>query len=103
MSDVPHEQEHALEVQLPFVQTIFKNASIVPLIVGEGSDQDAAAVVDALWDDQTLVVASTDLSHYFDSETAIRLDQATAQAVEALDAQPIGEEQACGHAALSGP
>jgi AmmeMemoRadiSam system protein B len=100
VSDVPHEQEPSLEVQLPFVQTILPDAQVVPLVVGDLDDQDAAQVIDALWDDETLVVVSTDLSHYFDAATAQRLDEATARAVEALDALPIGEEQACGHAAL---
>jgi AmmeMemoRadiSam system protein B len=100
VSDVPHEQEPSLEVQLPFVQTILPDVPIVPLVVGEVDDQEAAQVVDALWDDDTLVVVSTDLSHYFDATTAQRLDEATARAVEALEALPIGEEQACGHAAL---
>ena len=57
-------------------------------------------MVDALWDDETLVVVSTDLSHYFDAVTAKRLDEATARAIEALEGEPIAEEQACGHAAL---
>jgi AmmeMemoRadiSam system protein B len=100
VSDVPHEQEPSLEVQLPFVQTILPDAQVVPLVVGELDDQEAAQVIDALWDDETLVVVSTDLSHYFDAATAQRLDEATARAVEALEALPIGEEQACGHAAL---
>ncbi len=100
VSDVPHEQEPSLEVQLPFVQTILPDAVVVPLVVGEVDDQEAAQVLDAIWDDETLVVVSTDLSQYFDAVTAQRLDEATARAVEALEALPIGEEQACGHAAL---
>jgi AmmeMemoRadiSam system protein B len=100
VSDLPHEQEPSLEVQLPFVQTLLPNATVVPLVFGEIDDQEAAQVVDALWDDETLVVVSTDLSHYFDAPTAQRLDEATARAVEALEPMPIGEEQACGHAAM---
>jgi MEMO1 family protein len=100
VSDEPHEQEPSLEVELPFVQTIAENASIVPLLVGEVDDQEAAAVIESLWDDGTLMVVSTDLSHYYDAATAERLDQATAQAIEALDPLPIREQQACGHAAL---
>jgi len=102
VSDAPHEQEPSLEVQLPFVQTLLPNAIIVPLLVGEIEDADAAEVVDALWDDDTLVVVSTDLSHYYEATEAQQLDEATACAVEALDARPIGEDQACGHAALRG-
>ena len=100
VSDEPHEQEPSLEVQVPFVQTLLPNATIVPLLVGEIEDQEAAQVVDSLWDERTLVVVSTDLSHYHDAASAQRLDQATARAIETLEALAIGEEQACGHAAL---
>jgi AmmeMemoRadiSam system protein B len=100
VSDIPHEHESSLEVQLPFVQTVLPEATIVPLLFGDVDDQDAAQILDALWTDETLAVVSTDLSHYFDAETAERIDEATARAVEELEAQPIGEEQACGHAAL---
>jgi AmmeMemoRadiSam system protein B len=100
VSDDPHEQEHSLEVHLPFVQTILPETAVVPLIVGEASDEETAAVIDALWDEETLIAVSTDLSHYYDAATASRLDEATARAVEALEPRAIGEEQACGHAAL---
>jgi AmmeMemoRadiSam system protein B len=102
VSDAPHEQEASLEVQLPFVQTLLPNVTIVPLLVGEIEDPDAAEVLGALWDDETLVVVSTDLSQYYDAATAQRLDEATARAVEGLDGVTIGEEQACGHTALRG-
>jgi MEMO1 family protein len=102
VSDEPHEQEPALEVELPFVQTILPDATIVPLLVGDAEDTETADVLDSLWDDVTLLVVSTDLSRYFDAATAQRLDAATADAVEALAAQRIQEEHACGHAALRG-
>jgi hypothetical protein len=102
VSDAPHEQEPSLEVQLPFVQTLLPSAVIVPLLVGEIEDVDAAEILAALWDDETLLVVSTDLSQYYDAATAKRLDDATARSVEALDVKHIGEEQACGHAALRG-
>jgi AmmeMemoRadiSam system protein B len=100
VGDGPHEQEHSLEVQLPFVQIVLPGATIVPLLVGEATEEEAAEVLEALWDDTTLAVISTDLSQYYDASTARRLDEATAGAVEALDPERIGEEQACGHAAL---
>jgi AmmeMemoRadiSam system protein B len=99
LSDVPHEQEHSLEVQLPFVQIVLPAAMIVPLIVGESSVEEGAAVLDALWDDSTLAVVSTDLSQYYDDLTARRLDENTARSIEAAQYGEIGEEQACGHAA----
>jgi AmmeMemoRadiSam system protein B len=100
VTDIPHEQESSLEVQLPFVQMLLPDAAIVPLVFGDIDDHDAAQVIGTLWNDETLVVVSTDLSHYFDAATAERIDDATARAVESLETLPIGEEQACGHAAL---
>ncbi len=100
VTDVPHEQEPSLEVQLPFVQALLAGKPVVPLLVGELPDAEASEVVSALWDDGTLVVVSTDMSHYFDTPTARGLDESTALAIEALDAGAIAEEQACGHAAL---
>jgi AmmeMemoRadiSam system protein B len=100
VSDAPHEQEHSLEVELPFVQTVLPGTTVVPLLVGDATDREAADVVDALWDETTLVVVSTDLSEYYDAATAQRLDEATARAIEALEPINLGEDQACGHAAL---
>jgi AmmeMemoRadiSam system protein B len=99
-SDLPHDQEPSLEAQLPFLQTRVPDAMIVPLVVGELPDVDAATMIDALWTETTLTVVSTDLSRYFDKGTASRLDEVTARAIERLDPTPIGEQQACGHAAL---
>jgi AmmeMemoRadiSam system protein B len=100
VSDEPHEQEPSLEVQVPFVQTLLPHATIVPLLVGAIPDEDAADVVDSLWDEETLLVVSTDLSHYYDATEAQRVDEATAYAIETLDARLIGEQEACGHSAL---
>jgi AmmeMemoRadiSam system protein B len=100
VSDVPHEQEHSLEVQLPFVQTVLPAALVVPLLVGDATSAEAAQVLAELWDDETLAVVSTDLSQYYDAATAQRLDERTARAVESLDREQIREENACGHAAL---
>jgi len=100
VSDVPHEQELSVEMQLPFAQVVLGGPAIVPLVVGEGGDEAAAEVMQMLWDDATLAVVSTDLSRYHDAATARRLDQATARAIESLDHDAIGEQQACGEAAL---
>jgi hypothetical protein len=102
ISDEPHEQEPSLEVQLPFVQLVLPEVTILPLVVGETEDAESAQVIESLWNDTTLVVVSTDLSHYHDAATAQRIDHATGQAIEALEALRIQEEQACGHAALRG-
>jgi AmmeMemoRadiSam system protein B len=100
VNDLPHEQEPSLEAQLPLLQTCLPAATIIPIVVGEVTDEEGAQIVEALWSERTLVVVSTDLSRYFDAATARRLDEATAGAIERLDVAPIGEQQACGHAAL---
>jgi AmmeMemoRadiSam system protein B len=100
VNDLAHEEERSLEVHLPFVQAVTPGAAIVPLMVGEGIDQQSADVVDGLWSELTLVVVSTELSRYHDAKTARVIDESTAQEIESLDPTAIGEEQACGHAAL---
>ncbi|HLK36182.1 MAG TPA: AmmeMemoRadiSam system protein B [Polyangiaceae bacterium] len=100
VSDGPHDQEHSIEAQLPFIQTVLEHAAIVPLLVGDDGDEDAAEILETLWDQATLVVVSTDLSHYFDAVTAQRLDESTARSVEALKPEGIGPQQACGASSL---
>lgn len=100
--DAPHAPDHALEVELPFLQVLFGALPIVPLIVGTATPEDVAEVLAALWDERTLLVVSSDLSHYHDHETACRLDRATAEAIEAFDAGTLGPGEACGHLALGG-
>jgi hypothetical protein len=101
--DDAHAPEHSLEVQLPFLQTILRDFAIVPLLVGAASYDDVGAVLERLWDGpQTLIVISSDLSHYHDYATARRLDSGTAAAILALDAEAIGEERACGRIPIGG-
>lgn len=98
-----HAAEHSLEVQLPFLQTVLDRFRLVPLAVGEADAQDVAEVIEALWtDDRTLVVVSSDLSHYHDYATARELDAATSRAIEALRPEAIGHEQACGRDPING-
>jgi len=95
--DAAHENEHSLEVHLPFLQVALDEFSLVPLLVGETEPEPVAAVIEALWDGpETAIVVSSDLSHFHDYETARRIDRATAEAVMALAPQRIGPEQACG-------
>jgi len=94
VDDEPHRADHALEVQLPFLQRrTAGRLTILPVAFGD----DAAAVLSAL---DALVVVSTDLSHYHDDATARRLDRRTADAVLALDAEAVSDRNACGAAAL---
>lgn len=95
--DEAHRNEHCLEVQLPFLQMVLDQFSIVPLLVGEGSAEEVCAILDALWGgEETRIVISSDLSHYRPYDQARALDQAAAEAIEALDLRALADEQACG-------
>jgi AmmeMemoRadiSam system protein B len=100
--DVAHAPEHSLEVQLPFVQIALGHVRIVPLLVGaHGAEEDIGRVLDVLWGgDETLVVVSSDLSHYLDYEASRVRDARTTRAIERLDAEAIGADDACGPLAV---
>jgi MEMO1 family protein len=95
--------EHALEVQLPFILRSLPEAAVVPLIVGDATPEQVEAVLTALWGGpETLIVVSTDMSHYHDYRTARRRDLTTAQAIEKAEADAIDGGDACGSRALAG-
>jgi AmmeMemoRadiSam system protein B len=101
--DSAHSPEHALEVQLPFLQTFLEHFSIVPLLVGAASDEVVVEVLERLWGGiETRVVVSSDLSHYHDYLTALGVDAATAHAITHLDAASIDSDHACGSRAIRG-
>ncbi len=101
-SDAPHAQEHSLEVQLPFLQVSLGSFKLVPLAVGDASPQAVAQVLQQLWGGpETLIVISSDLSHYLPYEQAQAMDQATVQRIEGL-ATDLHPRQACGARALNG-
>jgi AmmeMemoRadiSam system protein B len=103
VDDEPHGPEHAVEVQLPFLQRIGTEApAVLPVAVGRGDAGATAALIGALRDEGALVIVSTDLSHYHDAATAARLDRRTADAVVACDDGAIGDTDACGADALRG-
>lgn len=94
--DAAFAQEHALEVQLPFLQTVLGRFSLVPLVVGQADAQDVARVIEQLWRADTLIVVSSDLSHFEDYTSCQRHDQATVAAIEAMEGWRIGPRDACG-------
>jgi AmmeMemoRadiSam system protein B len=95
--DAAHEREHSLEVQLPFLQVVLDTFTLVPLAVGHAGPEQVASVLDLLWGDEaTLIVISSDLSHYRSYEGAAVIDAETAQAIERLDGEPLDGEHACG-------
>lgn len=98
-----HSREHSLEVHLPFLQQALDDFLLVPLAVGEATAEEVAEVLEALWGGpETLIVVSSDLSHYHDYETAQRIDSATSQAIERLEQERIGHDQACGRIPILG-
>ncbi len=98
-----HMMEHSLEVHLPFLQTILNEFVLVPLVVGETSANEVCEVLEQAWgDDSTLIVISSDLSHYHDYETARAMDNQTSEAIEHLDPSKIGYDNACGRIPVSG-
>lgn len=101
--DATHADEHSLEVHLPFLQTVLGDFSVVPLVVGDATDDEVAEVLDTLWGGpETLIVVSSDLTHYLPYDEARRIDARTAGAIEHLDPAAIGRDQACGRVPVRG-
>ena len=101
--DQAFEGEHALEVQLPFLQMVLEDFSLVPFIVGDTVAEEVAQVLDLLWGGaETLIVVSSDLSHFLDYASAREKDQATTRAIEMLAPEQIGYHDACGRNPLNG-
>jgi AmmeMemoRadiSam system protein B len=98
-----HAREHSLEVELPFLQKVAPRAKVVPIAVGAAEPESVARVIQALWGGpETLVVISSDLSHYLPYDDAHAVDRRTADRVLALDPRPIAGEDACGAAGING-
>ena len=89
--DAAYQREHALEVHVPFLQHVLGEFRLVPIVAGDAPPEAVAAVFDALWGGpETLIVVSTDLSHYLDYAACRRLDQSTAEAIERFDDRRAG-------------
>jgi len=103
LDDEAHDRDHALEVQLPFLQVVLSSFTIVPFLVGRADAEMVHEILEPLWDgERTLIVVSSDLSHQHPYEEARRLDQATAEAIEQLDGKALGPRSACGRNAIAG-
>jgi AmmeMemoRadiSam system protein B len=101
--DEAHEGEHSLEVHLPFLQVVLGEFRLVALVVGEASPEDVGEVLDALWGGpETLVVVSSDLSHYLPYPQAREMDALTARAIMELRPEKIRYDQACGRMPMGG-
>jgi AmmeMemoRadiSam system protein B len=99
-----HDCDHALEVQLPFLQVALSSFTILPFLVGRADAASVAEVLEGpLWDaERTLFVVSSDLTHHLPYEEARRLDAVTARAIESLDSASLGPRSACGCNAIAG-
>jgi len=101
--DATHKDEHSLEVHLPFLQSVLGDFELVPLVVGDASIEDVSEVLDAVWGGpETLIVISSDLSHFLDYDSARSIDARTCHAIETLNPEAIGRDQACGRIPVRG-
>lgn len=97
-----HLREHSVEVELPFLQVVAPNAKVVPLAVGRASPEEVAAVLESLWGGpETVIVVSSDLSHFLPYEVGREIDEETVSRILALDAT-LGGDDACGAAGING-
>lgn len=101
--DAAHNQEHSLEVQLPFLQETLENFRLLPLVVGEATFAEVAEVLEAVWGGpETLLLISSDLSHYHDYTTAQHMDRITSEAIASLHPERIDYDHACGRTPVGG-
>ncbi len=97
VNNAAHEQEHSLEVQLPFLQVVLNEFTLVPLVAGSAPAEEIAQTLRDLWGGpETLVVISSDLSHYENYQTARTMDSAASDAILALDERGLEADNACG-------
>lgn len=102
LSPAAHALEHSLEVQLPFLQSVLDDFSLVPLAVGDATPEEVAQVLERLWGGpETLIVVSSDLSHYLPYSTAQATDRDTVERILQLSG-PLTHEQACGGTPVNG-
>ena len=103
IADDAHAPEHSVEVHLPFVQEVFGPVPVVPLVVGGTDAASLAGVLDAVWGGpETVIVVSSDLSHYLDDRTARLRDQRTCTAIVESRPGDIGPHDACGYLPIGG-
>ena len=102
VSDEAHALEHSLEVHVPFLQSVLGRFRLVPIVVGDATPAESAKLLEAVWGgDETLVVVSSDLSHYLPYEQACARDRNTVQAILDMDAR-LDPAEACGAAPING-
>ncbi len=101
--DQAHELEHSLEVQLPFLQQVLGDFLLLPIVAGDATADQVCQVLEKVWDGpETLIVISSDLSHYHDYSTAQQLDRKTTDHIQALQYEELDYESACGRVPVGG-
>lgn len=101
--ELAHEEEHSLEVQLPFLQTVLSDFYLIPLVVGDATEIQVAQVIDSVCGrDDCCVIISSDLSHFHSYNKARQLDLETAKTIESLRGDQLPEHSACGRIPISG-
>jgi AmmeMemoRadiSam system protein A len=94
--DTPETWEHSVEVQVPFLQKVLKNFQILPVVIGQVDPAQVAKALAEVIDDKTIVVASSDLSHYHTYQDAKRLDDRCVKAICDIDIVAMAAQEACG-------
>ena len=98
-----HTYEHSLKVHLPFLQEMLDGFKLIPIVAGDATPEQVSQVIELMWGhDETLIVVSSDLSHYHDYMTAQQLDRSTSEAIEHLQYEQLVFESACGKVPVSG-
>ncbi len=101
--DEAFHQEHALEVQLPFLQRILGDFTLLPVLVGDADPLEVQGVLNQCWGGpETLIIVSSDLSHFHDYRTAELMDRRTTAGIEALQPEDVGHGDACGRIPVNG-
>ncbi len=101
LNTIPHQKEHSLEVQVPFLQMVLENFSIIPVVYGQIDFHIVEEVIRFFKDDNTVAVISTDLSHYYPDHIARQIDANCHLAVEKLDISYLDRCEACGKTGLA--
>ncbi|MGH9027576.1 MAG: AmmeMemoRadiSam system protein B [Acidimicrobiia bacterium] len=103
LNDPAHGPEHSLEVHLPFIQRVLGDVQLVPVVVGDATPKEVVAVLDRVWGGpETVIIVSSDLSHFLDDRAARVADRRTADAILARDPAALGSHDACGAYPLRG-
>jgi AmmeMemoRadiSam system protein A len=103
VNDAAHAREHSLEVHVPFLQEVLGDFQVLPLAVGEVTPEEISTVIELLWGgEETLLVVSSDLSHFHDYQTAVRVDAETSHLIEALRVDELTGERCCGFRPIGG-